>query len=120
MPDNTKNEAEPDISKTPIIEPRTAEAAYSPPAEQPPIDERSRLRARLAALMPELSMKYRTGPVAELIREIKAELVHPRDPSREYGDEPLSTKLRILLRLIELKEREAARLKRRAGRLSEI
>jgi hypothetical protein len=118
MPDNTKNETEPDVSKTPIIEPRTEEAAYSPPAEQPLL-ERSSVYARTAALMTELSTKYRTGPVAELVREIEAELVHPRDPRREYGDEPLSTKLRRLLRLIELKRRERPRLKRRGGRLSE-
>jgi hypothetical protein len=114
MPINRKNEAKPRVTKSLIIEPQTKEAAWSSPAERPSLDERSVTRAKIAAVVAETRAELRSGPAAELIREVEDEMEHPRDRRREYEE-------KVLERKRALKEKKnAARLERMGGPLLEI
>jgi hypothetical protein len=105
---NRKNEAEPCVTKTLIIEPGTEEEACSSPAERPPLDEWSSIRADISAAVAEVRVELRTGPADELIHEVEAELVYC-DPRRQHEK-------KVLARKRALKEKkEAACLERMSG-----
>ena len=113
MPINGKSKAKPRATESVIIEPQIKEAALSSPAERPPLDERSWLRAEIAAAVAQTRAELRSGPAAGLIREVEDEMEHPRDRRREYDE-------KVLERKRALKEkRRAARLERMGGPLLE-
>ena len=104
----SKNGAKPRVTKTPTIEPRTEETDCSPPAEQPLIDEWSQLRSEFAVIIAEVLIRFQTGPVEKLIREIQAELVSLRDPRPEYDKKVLVKKLRVVDRKLRVVGRSSA------------
>jgi hypothetical protein len=105
MPLNRNNKAEPHVGKTPIIEPRTGEAASFSQAEQPH-DELSLIRAEIAAAVAQVQAEFRTAPAAEVIREIEDEMAPALDPTRVRQEN-------ILWRKWALEEKKkAARRKR--------
>jgi hypothetical protein len=85
MPIRSKKGAKPRVTKTPTIEPQAQEAAGSPPAEQPLVDEWSQLRSEFAAIIAKVPKMGRSRPVTELIQSIEYDLMHPRDFREELS-----------------------------------
>jgi hypothetical protein len=97
MPINTKTKAKPRVTKTPIIKPRIE-------------GRRGAVRSEIRAFIAGVPTKFRTGLVAELIRDIEVDLMHRRDLRR------LSKRFEILVWMLKCEEREeAARLNGMSG-----
>jgi hypothetical protein len=99
-----ENEAEPRVAKTPIIEPQIDKAASFSPAEQALIEG---LSSEISAILDAVSKKFPTGPVAELIRDI-------RDPRREDNTQLFMATFALLVGMLEPEE-AVAHLERMSG-----
>ena len=89
-----ENEAEPRVAKTPIIEPQIDKAASFSPAEQALIEGVS---SEISAILDAVLKKFPTGPVAELIRDI-------RDPKREDNTQLFMATFALLVAMLEPEE----------------
>jgi hypothetical protein len=106
MPINRKNRAPSGVAQSPIVEPQVKETVWTSPAERPVLDGPSLMRAQIAAAVAQVQAESRTGPAAELIREIEDELAPVLDPTRVNQEDSLWRKW-------ALKEKKrAARLQR--------
>ena len=95
MPINRKNKAQPHVTGR--------------PPERPPLDEWSLIRAEIAAAVAQIRAELRSGPSAELIREVEDEMEHPHNRRREYEEKILGRKRALR------EKKKAARWQRMSG-----